>query len=112
MIMVKTERRFFERIDADLAVRYSPYGSDKEYCTTSKNISGGGIRISLLKKLEPGTLLDLELFKYNSPVKTRCRGRIAWMWNEPSDHNNRYFEAGIEFIDNHFVSINKLTEAL
>ncbi|MFH1478744.1 MAG: PilZ domain-containing protein [Candidatus Omnitrophota bacterium] len=92
--------RLLERIKTDLAVRYSPQGSDKEFCSTSTDISRGGIRMTLLKKLNPGTMLDLEIFKYNNEAKARCRGKIIWISNGDLDtKNNGFFEAGIQFID-------------
>lgn len=79
---IGTDNRVFERVEGELSVRYSPQGSDREYCTTTKNISGGGMRISLLKKLEPGDLVDLEIFKYNTALSARCRGKVVWVWSE------------------------------
>ena len=110
---VGTENRLFERIDGNLGVRYSPQGSNKEFCTTTKNISGGGIRIALLKKLSPGTKLDIEIFKYDIDMKTRCRGKIVWVWQEPMNRDDdHYFESGISFIDNQPLSIGRLISYL
>src|SRR4030043_1341445 len=95
-----TENRVFSRIDGELAVRYSPQGTDSEFCTTTKNISGGGMRMSLLKKLEPGTVLDLEIFKYDSDLTARCKGKVVWLWDAPMDtENEQLFEAGIKFLN-------------
>ena len=110
---IGTDNRLFERIEGELAVRYSPQGSNKEFCTTTKNISGGGIRMSLLKRLKPGTILDLEIFKYDTDIKVRCRGKIAWAWDEPMDKENwQYFETGIEFIDRRFLYLGRLISYL
>lgn len=106
---IGVDNRLFERIDGQLGVRYSPQGSDREYCTTSKNISGGGIRMSLLKKLEPGTKLDLEIFKHSTDMRVRCRGRIAWVWNEPmNEKEGQLFEAGIEFMNTKLLYLGYL----
>ena len=108
-----TNNRIFERVEGELAVRYSPQGSNKEFCTTTKNISGGGIRISLLKKLTPGTILDLEIFRYNTDIKARCRGKVIWVWGESMDkEDEQAFEAGIEFIDRQVLYIGRLTNYL
>ena len=110
---IGTYNRVFERVDGELAVRYSPQGSDREFCTTTKNISGGGMRISLLKRLDPGTLLDLEIFKYNKDLRTRCRGRVAWVWDEPFDkEQDQLFEAGIEFINSRLLCTGRLISYL
>lgn len=110
---IGTDSRLFERIDGELAVRYSPQGSDGEFCTTTKNISGGGMRISLLKKLDLGTMLDIEIFKYDTDLKARCRGKIVWMWNEPIDkESEQHFEAGIQFINSRLIYMGRLMEYL
>lgn len=110
---VGTDSRLFERIDGELAVRYSPQGSNREFCTTTKNISGGGVRMSLLRRLEPGAILDIEIFKYDSRIRAKCRGKIVWVWDEPmSKRNRQLFEAGIEFIDTKFLNIGRLLNYL
>ena len=110
---IGTDNRLFERFEGELAVRYSPQGSNREFCTTTKNISGDGIRISLLKRLRPGTILDLEIFKYNRDIKVRCRGKVVWTWDEPMDKENaRYFETGIQFIDSRFLYLGRLISSL
>jgi len=93
------DNRIFKRIDAEFSFRYSPVGSQEEYSTFAKNISGGGMRVSLLNRLEPGTLIDLEL-PIGPDIKTRCKGRIAWVWDQPADiERKQLFEAGVEFIN-------------
>ncbi|MBU4149876.1 MAG: PilZ domain-containing protein [Candidatus Omnitrophica bacterium] len=107
------DNRIFARIDGEFGVRYSPQGSYKEYCTTTRNISGGGVRMPLLKKLEPGTVLDLEIFKYNTDLKAVCRGKVAWMWDEPMNQGKgQLFEAGISFLDQRFLYIGRLINYL
>ncbi len=110
---IGTESRLFERIEGKLAVRYSPCGSDREYCTSTKNISGGGIRISLLKRLKPGAMLDLEIFKYDSDIKTRCRGKVVWLWDEPMNQKtSQFFEAGIQFMNTELLYVGRLISYL
>jgi len=112
-MFIGTENRLFERIDGELAVRYSPQGSNREFCTTTKNISGGGVRISLLRSMSPGTILDMEIFKYSSDFKTRCRGKVAWAWDEPMDkESEQHFEAGIQFINSQLIYVGRLMEYL
>lgn len=105
------DNRIFERIEKELTLRYSPADwSDKELCTTTKNISGGGIRTSLLKKLDLGTLLDLEIFSHNKNIKMRLKGRIAWVWPPIDGENEQFCEAGIEFVDASLLCIGRLLE--
>ena len=105
--------RLFHRVEGEIALRYSPEGSDREFSTVARNISGGGIRFSLLEKLDPGTVLYLDIFKSNTDIKTRCKGRIVWMWDEPMDkENEQLFEAGIQFIERRLLYIGRLIEYL
>lgn len=105
------ERRMFDRVDGVVAVRYSPAGSSIENYATTKNISGGGIRISLFRKLAPGTVVDLEIFKINSDSSARCRGEVMWI-NRTADKGKRCFEAGIRFVGLNFVYIGELIKEL
>jgi len=54
-MLAQNDNRLFERVSGELAVRYSPRGTDGEFCSTTRNISGGGIRMPLLKKVKPLT---------------------------------------------------------
>lgn len=106
---IGTDNRLFERVEGELAVRYSPQGSNREFCTTTKNISGGGIRIALLKRLEPGTMLDLEIFKYDTELKAICRGKVVWVWGEPIDkRDEQLYEAGIQFLNSQLLYMGRL----
>jgi hypothetical protein len=107
------ERRGFERIKGDLGVRHSPQGSDKEYYTVTKDISGSGIRIQLFNKFQLGTILDIQIFKRNSSVSTRCKGEIVWMSSLPVDGKyDTPFETGIKFIDQDLLCIGDLINDL
>ncbi len=102
---VGIDRRVFERIKGELGVRYSPQGSDREFCTTTRNISGGGMKMMLLKKLALGTMLDLEIFRYDTDIRTRCRGKIKWVDEDLS-------EAGVEFINSKLLYIGRFIDFL
>ena len=106
-----TDRRMFDRIDGVVAVRYSPEGSATEHYATTKNIGGGGIKISLFRKLEPGTLLELEIFKMNSNVSARCRGEVMWI-TRTATKGKRSFEAGVRFLGMNFIYIGGLINEL
>lgn len=108
-MFIGTENRVFERLDKELAVRYSPQGTDGEFCTITKNISGGGARLLLLKALKPGTVLDLEISKYNSNITIRCRGKIVWVWDTARAYENEHsFEAGVQFMEPELVPMGRL----
>lgn len=112
-MLAKTENRVFERIDAELSVRYSPQGADREFYSTTRNISGGGIRIPLLRKLDPGTLVDMEIFRPNTDDSIRCRGKVVWAWGVPMDKKQgELFESGIKFINPNLLHISTLLESM
>ncbi|MDO8603007.1 MAG: PilZ domain-containing protein [Candidatus Omnitrophota bacterium] len=112
-MLAETNNRLFERVSGELAVRYSPQGTDGEFCSTTRNISGGGIRMPLLKKLKPGSMLNMEVFKHNTDIAFRCMGKVMWAWDAPSDaKENHIFEAGIKFINPDLLCIGKLIDSL
>ena len=102
---VGTDRRVFERVEGELGIRYSPQGSDREFCTTTRDISGGGIKMMLLKELALGTILDIEMFRYDTDIRTRCRGKIKWI-------NEELLEAGIEFVNSKLLYIGRFIDFL
>lgn len=109
------DRRVFRRVKGELAVKYGLNGSTRKYSTTTKDIGGGGMGISLLKKLAPGTILDMEIFKYNSNISASFRGKVVWVSRRPLKGKNKkkkYFEAGIKFIDLGFLYIGILINDL
>lgn len=102
------DNRIFQRIIGEFAVRYSPQGSNEEFCSTTKDISGGGIRMSLFKGLNPGTILDIEIFGSDANINAKCRGRIVWL----HQGIEQPFEAGIQFVDSKLLYIGRLIEHL
>lgn len=108
-MFTKVENRVFERVDKELPVRYSPQGLDAEFSTFTKNISGGGLRMPILKRLAKGTLLDMEIMKPKTDTSIRCRGKIVWIWDTAmAPKNQQLFDAGIKFIDQHLLYIGQL----
>jgi c-di-GMP-binding flagellar brake protein YcgR len=112
-MLAETNNRVFERVNGELAVRYSPQGTDGEFCSTTRNISGGGIRMPLLKKLKPGTTLDMEIFKHNTDMAFRCMGKVVWTWGSLTDKKDEeIYEAGVKFLNPDLMYIGKLIESL
>jgi hypothetical protein len=112
-MLAGSDNRLFERVSGELAVRYSPQGADGEFCSTTRNISGGGIRMPLLKKMKPGATVDLEIFKNNIDTAFRCIGKVVWVWDAPiNKEEDRGYEAGIKFLNPDFFQIGKLIESL
>ena len=109
------DTRVFERIAGELVVRYRPSKSSKEYYATTKNISGGGIKILTTNRLVKGTVLDLEIFKNNSNVSANCTGEIVWVEQVPCnsfDNKKKCFEAGIKFTNMCLFYIADIINAL
>jgi len=112
-MLAETDKRLFERVSGELAVRYSPQGADGEFCSITRNISGGGIRMPLLKKLKPGTILGLEIFKNKTNTALRCMGKVVWVWDAPiNKKEDHIFEAGVKFINPDLFNIGSLIESL
>lgn len=112
-MLAQNNKRLFERVAGEFAVRYSPQGADGEFCSTTRNISGGGIRMPLLKKVKPGTTLDLEIFKHGSEMVFRCIGKVMWIWDEPMNKiESHIFEAGIKFLNPDLSCIGRLIDSL
>jgi len=102
------DRRVFERIGETLNVRCMPEKELEEFYTNIINISGSGARIILLKKISPGTLLDMEVFRKDSAQGIKCRAKVVWV--APSQLG--YFEAGIKFMNPDLMCIGRLISKL
>jgi len=112
-MLAGSDNRLFERMNGELAVRYSPHGTDGEFCSTTRNISGGGIRMPLLKKVKPGATIDMEIFKPDTSLSFRCMGKVVWLWDAPiNEQNDRAFEAGIKFLNPDLLNIGRLIDSL
>jgi hypothetical protein len=64
----------------------------------TENIGEGGIRVILEEKLDPFTVVGLELFfERERPIK--CRGRVVWVVEKvnPIERIPLLFDTGIEF---------------
>lgn len=55
------ERRIFRRLPAETVVNIRRVPAGEQKTGTGKNISGGGILLSVDEHFEPGTLLDIEV---------------------------------------------------
>ena len=109
----KIERRIFERIEGELAVRYSVAGGIRQRYATTRNISGGGMKVALSERLDPGTVLQLEIFRGNARISARGKGEIAWISRASTqEKGSKFFEAGIRFIEISLLYIGALIDDL
>ena len=93
------DRRVFQRIRGELAVRCYWEGSKREHCVSAISISGGGMKIGLPERVTPGTILDVEIFRSDSCRSSRCKGEVIWVKDISKTGQGRMdFEAGIRFI--------------
>lgn len=110
--MVK-DRRIFQRLDGIVNVRYSVRGRDKERIETlPRNIGGGGIGVCLTEKLQPGTLLELEITAPDDPQKL-ILGTGEVLWTKPfgvieTDQSVSLHETGIKFIDINPLAVGRV----
>ncbi|MCM8782567.1 MAG: PilZ domain-containing protein [Candidatus Omnitrophica bacterium] len=97
------ERRNFIRIDADVPIRYSlPKGPNNSKVIKTKNISIGGIAMTLNEKLNPHDRLSLQIEIPGSSTPIIVDGEVVWV-KEKTDQRDiqgiRYFDIGVEFKD-------------
>ena len=98
--MQEKERRCFERIEDFVSVRYRTIGGKIEDASSVKDVGGGGIRLSLPERLNPGTTVDLEITIPDISKPFPAVGEVIWIREVgiSGDSVARYFDTGIKFI--------------
>lgn len=95
------ENRVFERIDSPMKISYEVVESAPVKMAIAKDISGGGIRLSLKEKLKEGTALKLIIEIPGSANKTTVTyGIVVWTRKieiMSGDQTSGYYETGIQF---------------
>jgi c-di-GMP-binding flagellar brake protein YcgR len=105
------ERRKFERIEAPVRVKYKLLSEGSPGVDTAgKNIGGGGIRLSLKEKLQPGTLLKLEIGLPSSTNPITAIGKVVWIKEVLIQNKNvtSYYDTGIEFVKVSLVALGRI----
>ena len=93
------ERRRYFRVALPLLISYTVVDTSMGHKGfSSKDISGGGMRIPLKEKLAPGTLLEVQLDLLKDEKKILLKAKVIWV-NAVSDDVDYPYEAGIEFIN-------------
>jgi len=103
------ERRRYIRVGTSMLVSYIVLDKHKEKKKlTSKDISGGGIKLFIKEQLKPGTLLEviLELLKENK--KIILEARVVWI-NPSCAGKKHFYEVGLEFINIDFAQRTRLS---
>ncbi|MDD5449259.1 MAG: PilZ domain-containing protein [Candidatus Omnitrophica bacterium] len=95
------ERRRFVRVSANIPVIYSlPKGSSNLIVRGTKDISIGGICITITEKLSPRSNISLAIEITGGAEPIIASGEVAWTKEntEIDDKEGiRYFDTGIEF---------------
>jgi len=95
------ERRMFQRIEDIVSVRYATREGKPKDVTSVKDLGGGGIRLSLAEKLEPGTVVDLKITIPDDPKPFTALGEVVWQEevNISGESIGRYYDTGIKFTE-------------
>lgn len=107
------DKRIFQRIEGIANVRYAVRGRDKRKMETlPRNIGGGGLGICLTERLQPGTVIELEITVPDNPKKP-ILGTGEVMWTKPFgeisiDKTVDLHETGIKFIDIDPISVGRV----
>jgi c-di-GMP-binding flagellar brake protein YcgR len=97
------ERRKSLRIDAELDVYYEVISAKNsiKLASLSRNISLGGINLTLNEKLAPDTALNIELSIPGRPKPIFLQGKTVWAREISAkfnkQHQQRFFATGIKF---------------
>lgn len=99
--MQEKDRRLFQRIENTVSVKYKTRKGGPKDVSLVKDISAGGIRLSLSEELEPGTVVDLEITIPNDPNPFRAVGEVVWTQDISisGDSVGRYYDTGIKFTE-------------
>ncbi len=96
-----TERRKFPRIEKEIIVRYKILSTpEKQLDGETKNISAGGVCLVTRERMEPETVVAMEIRfpQMNKPIVTTSR--VIWCSESklgPSPAGHTRFDNGIEF---------------
>jgi c-di-GMP-binding flagellar brake protein YcgR len=106
------ERRLYERISVPIKLKYEAKNRPRLVSESlSKNISGGGICISLKEKLIPKTELALRIEIGSKDDAVVLSGKVVWVRRVEIVEKNSptvYYDTGIEFIDANPITINRV----
>jgi len=85
------------RVSKSLEVKYQIKDGILGCGSRSLDISKGGIRLPIVQKLKPGTILELEINIENVSQPIKAIGEIMWISKRKP---GRYpFEVGVKFIE-------------
>ncbi len=90
------ERRRYIRLSKPININFTHSGKDKVLHTVSKNVSAVGVGFETKEKLEPGSLLKLEIELPKAPNPVHVLGKVVWSKRVTLEDGSPH-SAGIEF---------------
>ena len=106
------EKRLFERISVPIKLVYEVNTRPQIINESiSKNISGGGICLSLREKLLPNAQMNLRIEIGSNKDLIILNGKVVWVRRVEileKEGPNVYYDTGIEFINANPININRL----
>lgn len=91
------ERRKFVRLDARVRVKYRVLKKGRTQESFTKDLSGGGIRLSINEKLAVATPLALEIKIPGEARPILAEGRAVWSREVSDEGKTGRFDTGIAF---------------
>ncbi len=88
------ERRNYVRADGLVLVNYKFPGLSLEGKSSAYDISGAGVRLTVARKLEPGTPAELEMYLPGSSQPILAKAEVIWA---DKCKKTDYFYAGLKF---------------
>jgi c-di-GMP-binding flagellar brake protein YcgR len=89
-------RRQHIRISKSLDIRYWIIKDILHYGSRSVDVSNGGIRFPVIQRLEPGTVLGLEIHLQDITRPIEATAEVVWQ--ELRRHEKYPYEVGVKFI--------------
>lgn len=91
------EKREFIRIAIPCEISLHSIENHKLISKT-ENISTGGIRVLITEKLQPSSIITLNIYGVKKEPLI-CEGRVMWVFSRknPSNKEETIFDTGIEF---------------
>jgi len=91
------ERRKYTRMDESVTTKYRILKTALKDRSSTKDLSVSGVRLPVVRRFPPGTVLVLEFFIPQRIKPIIATGKVVWL--EENVTAKPPFEVGIEFID-------------
>ena len=94
------ERRRYYRLKDGVKVVYKVSGKLGEINSSVFDVGGGGLRLPISQKIEPGTNLELNLLLPDNKDSFFAYARVVWQEKgaQKDKSGQNYYDTGIEFL--------------